>query len=828
MSNILRVPQTQDVFGQGWGFWAATENGSWGPKLDGVVRPWGAPLNSAGVFDPAAYDSNTGMYDLSTGATPRYASYSYVKNNARNFYETGLENNQSIQISGGNESTSYNLSYNYTGVDGIIPTDADKYNRHMLSFRGTAKKGKLSADYSVNYVYKEMNAVSAGQGQSDGGATLWQELLQTPVSVDLTSLKDYTNAYNNSDNFYTWYASNPYFVINENGNRSRENRVYGKVELNYEITSGLKAIARLGGDFQNTRLSEWGAIESFSSDSWSTYGQKATVTGRYEEDYSNNQQLDATALLNYDYTLGEDWTITGNAGFNWNQISYSDLDSYVSGLNIPNWYSLANSSDRPISTSRSEMPQRRLYAALGEFTLGFKNFWFVSGSARNDWSSTLPDGKNSYFYGGLNTSVLLHEMFSSLKNSPISFWKVRAAVGQTGKDAAAYLTSNSYLSSQVTLRSGNLYLPLGGVAGLTESNVLGNSNLKPEITTEWELGTQINFFDNRVNWDITYYDKVTKDQIITANLGPETGYTRQTLNVGKIRNKGVEISLNLVPVRTKDFKWDFTTNFTRNRSKVEELWGGHDKYLLNSAYDVLYYAEVGKPLGSFYAPAAEVAPEKLADGSKNPYAGYTVVNSSTGRPLIADDPKYMGSSESDFMMGFTNKFKYKNWGFSFAIDWRQGGKFYSYTQQLLNFTGNSYETTFNERQPFLLPHSVKVDSKGNYVENDVNTTLTANYSYWYSNTNPVMYQHAVLDKTNVKLREVTISYSMPTKWFAGTSISGLDVTLYGRNLLLFTPSTNNFVDPEATNFGNDLSGEFGEFAAGPTTRTYGVNLRLSF
>lgn len=829
VSDILRIPQTQNMFGQGWGFFDPAENGSWGPKYDGVNRPWGVSVDANGLGIADGYDYGLGDYDLTKG-TPRYSPYSYVEDNARNFYEKGFETTHNISISGGTELSTFNMSYAYTGADGVIPTNADEFNRNLFSFRGETKYKKFSAEYSVNYVNKIQNAVSAGQGQSDGGATLYQEMLQTPGSIDLQQLSDYKSQYNNSDNFYTWYASNPYFIINENGNESRENRVYGKIQLNYEIIKGLKAMARLGSDIGNTRIREWGAIEKFAPTSWSAAGGKAETVGRYEEIANYNNQLDATGSLNFNYDFATDFNVSGQVGMTWNQITNNTLDSYVSGLKVPKWYSLENSSDRPLSTSNES--RKRVYAAFGEATLGFRNYAFISGSLRNDHSSTLPEANNSYLYGGINTSILLTEMFKDIQGNVLNFWKVRLAVGQTGKDAPLYRTSTPYYPTQIGLGYGNLYLPLQGVGGLTKGNTLANTNIKPEITTELEIGTQAAFWNNRIIIDFALYDKRTKNQIISANAAPETGYSRQTLNVGEIQNKGVEISLEIVPVKINNFEWNLATNFTKNNSKVLKLWDGNNKYLLNSSYDVDWYAEVGKPLGQFYAPKAEVAPAKI-NGVANPYAGYTVVNS-TGRPKIDPNEKQnMGSSQSDFTMGFVNKFTYKKLTFTASVDWRQGGKFYSYTQQLLSFTGNTFESTFNERQPFVTPHTVKevLSSTGDvigYEENNINTTLTSNYAYWYSNTNNVMYQHTILDRTNVKLRELALAYSLPKLWASKIGASALDMSVYGRNLLLWTPAENNFVDPEATNYGNDLNSEFGEFAAGPSSRTYGASLRVTF
>jgi TonB-linked SusC/RagA family outer membrane protein len=813
ISNVLLPTQTQDQWGQGWYYYDPAENGSWGPRYDGIVRNTGTPINlKTGQYDP------NGVY--------QQVPYSYVKDNLKNFYDQGYEANNNISIYGGNGKTSFVLSYGNTLVDGIVPTSADKMNRNLISLRANGDYGKFTVDASVNYVRKDQNAVAAGQGESDGGATLYQELIQTPGNMNISSMKDLSNPYNNSDNYFTWYAANPYWVINNNRNNIKEDRIYGKIEVGYELFKGTRVIGRVGGDFANTQRKEHANIESFTPGSWSELGGKQETTGRYSSTSGNLSQLDLTTLLDFDYKVGADWTLKGQAGYNFNEIESKNINSFISGLIDANWYSLQNSGDKPFS--EENYTDQMLYGVLGQFDLGFRDYWFLTLSARNDWSSTLPKGKNSYFYGGVNTSLLLTEALG-IKNDVLSYWKVRVAVGQTGNDAAPYQTNNAYIPVQVPLGYGDLYMPLGGYNGLTLSNIRGNENLRPEITTEYEFGTDFRLFQNRIGFDFTFYNKTTKDQIISASLAPESKFTSKTLNVGKIQNRGIEASLSLTPIKTKDFSWDFVTNFTLNRSKVLELWDNKQQYLLTSAYDVYYYAEVGKPLGVFRVPKASVVPDTI----NSPYAGYTIVSSASGLPVIdPNQDQEVGSSEADYFMGFVNKFKYKNFTLSASIDYRQGGKFYSYTKQLNSFVGNATPTSFNYRQPFMVPHSV--NQVGNtYVENSTPFQPSANMYYgvsdYYNNgVNRMVFESMVLDRTNVKLREVSLSYSFPSNMLTSTGIAGLDLTIYGRNLLIWTPKENNFVDPETSNFGNDLLSEFGEFGTGPSTRNYGVSLRVNF
>ena len=770
------------------------------------MHEWGAYADQSYATIPASYA------DYKIMKKP----FSPIKNNMRDFYETGMEYNNSISISGGGQSTSFMLSFGNVTSNGIIPTDADVFKRNIFSFRGDTKYKKFTASYDVNYVKKHITAISSGQGSD--GASMFQEIVQMPVDIPLSQLKDYNSMYHNVDNFYTFYAQNPYWVVANNGNEYKDDRVYGKIDLTLELAKGLKWIGRIGGDFTNARQRNWNAIAKPSAGSWN-YGYKNEEPGTYQENNSYTGQLDVTSYLNADYSFGDDLRLTGVAGVNYNDRSGYALNSFLYGLSQPNWYSLLNGTDKPLTSS--SIYQRRLFGVLGQFDLSYKDWAFVTLSMRNDWSSTLPIGKNSYFYPGVNTSVILTDAVPSLKeNNILNYMKLRAAWGQTGNDASQYMTSSVITPTQVALGYGSLYTPIDGVLGLTEGNRAANQALRPELTTEVEFGFEAKLLNNRLGVDATYYNKNTKDQIILATIAPETRFTSQARNIGLVNNQGVELRVSAVPVKTKDFSWDIAVTYAKNTSEVKELWEGAKEYVIFSAYGVNFKAIAGQPLGVFTTPQAATTP----DGK--------VIVASTGRPTI--DPvnqKVVGTSAPDFTAGFTNRFTYKGISLGCVIDMRQGGKFWSNTAELMAFDGNSTITTYNERQPFLVPNSVKnigTTAAPKYVENDIPIGWQAMYSYYNHSTNTVMYEKMVLDKSYIKLREVTLSYVLPKSLFVDKAISSMEVSFIGRNLLMWTPQENNFVDPEATNYGNDLLSDFGEFSAGPTMRNIGGSIKIIF
>lgn len=783
-SKVLRVMQTQDLFGQGWGTWDRHENGSWGPRLDGTIHEWGSDHLE----------------------TPMTKPYSYVKHNLRDFYQTGFEKNNNVSLRYGNDKVGVVASYGNLSSNGILPNNGDEYTRNTFSLRGYVNYNKLSLDMTMNYVRKDITRSN----------NMYMELLQHAVDVPFSVQKDYNDERYNLDNYYTPYATNPYYMIDNYKSHYQDDRVYGRIELGYEIIKGLKAIGRLGGDFSNNRTDRQEPKSSFTDGSYNKVGGGTEELGYYSEYRYNRSQIDATAMLNADYRVG-DFAINGTAGWNLNQRSYSYTGAYVDGLAAPGWYSLYNTSTS--ATSETYKENRRLIGAFTQAEIGWKELVFLNVSARNDWSSTLPKNDNSFFYAGANLSFIVTELIPKLKDNYVDFLKIRAAIGQTGNDADVYKTGNWYKIADFSYSR----MPLGGVIGMTSNNTVGNTNLKPEMTTEYEFGISGNFINNILSIDAAYYNRQTKDQIIESNLPTETGYTYQTRNVGKIQNQGVELAVNLTPIRLKDWTWDIGMTFTKNMSKVKELWNGTDEYAYYNYRGVYYVLKVGEPVGMFRIPAAQSVTDK-----NSPYYGYRIVNNNGFLSDSNTEYEYVGSSEAKFNMGFNTTLRWKNLTFSATADWRKGGYMYSNTSYISHFNGNSTETVFNERNSFIYPHSVKVVG-GEYVENNIPVRsdqmnyAVGNYSY-----SPEVRRQFIIPKDYFRLRDVTLTYNFPKSLLAKTPFDQIALSLVGRNLLLFTPKKNNYVDPEVSNLGNDLLSEFGETTGTTSTRNIGVNIKVVF
>lgn len=794
ITTPLRLPQLQNEFGQGWsGHFAYEENGSWGPKLDGSDRLWGNVVDNTQQLKP----------------------FSARKNNLRDFYTRGTSFINTIALSGGTDKSTFYLSYGNATEDGIVPTDADSYKRNTLALRGSTKGEKLSASASLNYVRKDAKALTSGQGSQ--GTTLFQEIIQVPRDMSIVDFSDLDYKFNNLDNYFTLYAQNPYWPIKRNGNVFDENRIFGNVNLGYQITPWLNASWRIGGDISNALVNSFVAIARTTPGS--PNATQKQIPGRVSERTRFARELNSDFILSTNNDITPDLNLTSVLGYNANERYFKDNLAYINELNIPDYYNLSNSSNPPVAQTFTSL--RRLYGIYGQVGLAYRDFLFVNVLARNDWSSTLPKENNSFYYPGVNASFVFTDVLPGIKGA-LSYGKLRAAWGQTGNDANPYQVNSVMVPGQIFMPFGDITFPINGINGFEVSNTIGNPKLQPEITTEYEFGADLQFFSNRIGIDLAYYNRSTTDQILAVPIASSSGYGFQVMNLGKIENKGVELLLTLNPVRTPSFNWDIRYTFSNNRNKVIKLAPGLEKVTLTSAYGVEFVAVEGQPLGTYLG----YVPLKDAEGR-------TVVNEATGYPISAPDKEIYGNAQAKYLMGLYNTFTYKGLSASFGFDIRQGGLIYSYTQKLTQFVGNSTNTLYNNRQPFIVPNSVVqdgTDDNGNpvYRENTTAVDVGSVVDYWNENSNPPIEREHMRDRSFMKLREVTIGYDLPKSLFGRLPVSSLSINLVGRNLLLWTPESNNIIDPEVTTFGNDLAGDFGEFGQGPTVRSFGASLRATF
>jgi TonB-linked SusC/RagA family outer membrane protein len=805
-STVAVVPKFQDKFGQGWdGVDIISENGNWGPAYDGALRPWGAVVNNSQLL----------------------RNYSYIKNNYRDAFDLGGEFSNTIALSGGNDASTFNLSYGNVGSNGMMPGDNDSYKRNSLSLRGSTIYKAFTATASVNYVGKNSRFVEVGQGDSGIGANFYEEILQIPGNVPIKELQDYKNLYFNVDNYFTPFAENPYYPLFENGSKFKSDRAYGNVDFKYKVNDLLTFQFQQGGDLTNSADKIWHAKNNPSPGSWNAGANVEGATrqadvGNVVEGSEKYFEYDSKLHALFQKRINTTWDVNGLVGLNYNDRGYRTLYTSVEDLAIGGFYSLSNSANSPESIENDS--HRRLFGTYASATLGYKGYAYLTLNARNDWSSTLPKGANSYFYPGANASLVLSDVFD-MSSTKISFFKVRASWGQTGSDTSPYRVNNVLNTSIIPVRGGGttINFPVNGVPGFSIANTLNNDVLRPEISTETEFGTEFRILNNRIGFDLTYYHKINNDQILPIDASPSSGYKFIIVNFGKVRNRGIELAMNASPVKSSGFNWDLGYTFTRNRNTVLELPEGLNQVLIETAYDAKMLAKVGQPLGVFEAPVIKTDPD-----------GHPIVNPTNGLGVAAEGDSYYGSAQRDFTMGLTNSFSYKGFSLGVALDWRKGGVFYSGTANLLNFVGADPKTTYNDRKPFIIPNSVLeiTDAAGNvtgYRENDVPVSEDFIDDYYYDSTNKALsYKNNILDKSYLKLRDVTLSYALPKSVAGKLRADAASITVFGKNLMTWLPKGNRSIDPELSNYGNDLSSEFGEFRTGPSTRFFGASLKVTF
>ncbi len=798
-SRVLRIPQMQNQFGMGWyGEHTEIENGSWGPEFDGSYVLWGN-----------VYENSQKIH-----------KYEAIENNVKDFFDTGFRQNHSLIFNGSTDNSTYGVSGSYVKDDGTIPTDADSYEKFTFSLKATHKKDNFTFSTAINYAHQNNSFATTGQGLS-----VYNSIMQTPRDVSIVGLADLDDPFNTPGYYYTPYSvTNPYYILENYENEYSKDRIYGKFQVDYDFLEHFKLTYRMGLDLSTSQhyTGEPNLYDLFyeGTANGSLYGTSSTFTGEtgsVSETDVTRREINQDVLLTFDKEIS-DFRLNAIAGFSGNERKYSSLYAYVSDLTIPTWFDLGNSTSSPSVSDYESL--RRSMAVFGQLETGWKELVFLTLTARNDWSSTLPEDNRSYFYYGATTSFIFSEL---IDNDLIDFGKLRLAYGKTGNDADPYMTSSVFAQGYADGYWADYNFPYtsSGYNAYTVSNVLGNSELKPEMTTEFEVGLNMAFFKNRVSFDAAVYNRVSNDQISSVDVDYASGYSSANSNIGDVRNRGIELLVNLTPVRTKDFTWDFSVSYSKNKSKVltlaDEL--GDETQIYGFTGGTGMYAIEGKALGTFKAEVPQYTEN-----------GQIVVSEETGLPIAETDLQIIGDMNYDYTAGISTTLRYKGMSLTANLDIRQGGLMYSRTKDISYFTGNAIQTAYNDRNPFVIANSVnKVtndDGSVSYVENSAALDATQIYNYW--NNGPELGSSFLIDKSYVKLRSVVFSWNLPAKWVAKTPVNGIELSAYGNNLFLWTPASNTFVDPENSSFGNDLAGNFGEYSANPTSRKFGFNVKFKF
>ena len=723
-------------------------------------------------------------------------------------------------------------SFSHADDDGIMPTDADSYSRNTIAFRSSYQAAdwiKLST--SINYAKTSTDVVGSFQGTSviDG-------LYEMPRDVSILDMKDLNNPFNTPEAYFTPYGiTNPYWSLANNKNHTDSKQVYGKLQLDIKPVDFLTFSYRFGFDYTDYDM-KMGSPEIKLDDALieNDYGyapSNMNQAGWVYARYSRSHELNHDFLANFTKKFIEDkLDVNLNAGVNMNERASTYMYGQSDNLTFETgFWDLSNGST--FSSLTESQSKRRLVGLFGDLTLGWEDWIYLNVTARNDWSSTLPIGNNSFFYPGATLSWIFSNQFFK-DNDVFSFGKLRLAYGKTGSDASPYYTSTSFTQAS----AGGYYttvvnFPMNSANAFQTSNTMGSTNLKPEMTSEFEVGLNLQFFNGRLGLDAAYYNRTTSDQIFTLPVDPSSGYSYMVTNFGEVRNQGIELLLNTTPIQTKNFRWDVDFNFAINKNKVlsmpESLEGG--KVTIDSfsaGNDAVYmYAEVGKPMGTYYTYLP-----KFVEDKNSPYYGCPVVDSH-GQPVLSSEVQDTGKNMNHkWTGGITTSLSAYGFTLSASLDIRYGGHMFSRTKNLMQFTGNGIVTSYNDRRPFIIPNSVVENADGSYSENTTAIYQTdGSYqeyfdTYGYGNGGDAY----MLDRTFVKLRNISLTWDLPKKWLRPLHLRGVALTAFANNLFMWTASDNYYVDPESSTTGTDLGGMFGELYTNPSCRIFGCNLSVKF
>lgn len=760
--NPMLLPDYQNKYGQGSqgnvpGNVDDLKNstGSWGPMLDGSSQ-----LYYTGENRP----------------------YSAQPDNFADFFETGAKYVNSISLDGAGDNYSIRFSYTNNYTESMIPNSDLK--SHNFNLRGLVDlTDKLKLDAKATYFNQNINNVV-----SQGSEGIMSTIMDMPRNVDIEDLKTYQNPEESLNSIsYGSLGSNPYWMLMHDRNENRRERFMGFGKLTYEFTPYLSAFARIGTDVTHVK-----------TESVNQPGHHFYKSGRLS--YGNNRVAETNAdfLIMFNKDLSPDFNLSVNVGGNNSRRTYESIGIYGEDFKIPTRATVANTVvQRPSYSPMSEKVVNSLY---GQASLSYRDFIYLDVTGRNDWSSTLPEANRSYFYPSVTGSVLVNQIFDP-EADLFNLLKVRASWANVGNDTGVYQLNQYYNVAS------DGYL---GLTQLTRPSVKFNEDLKPENIASLEFGLEGSMLNNRLFFDVSYYSIKTTDQIYDVPVPSSTGYSTFRENIGEMTNKGVEALIGGIPVRTDDFTWEVSANFSKNNNKLVSLTEDLESHVFNSTNsgNLNVQATAGGGYGDLYGTTWRTND-----------AGQIVVDAN-GRPQASTDKDFLGNSQPDWTGGLSNTLTYKSISLRFLIDARFGGQIYAGTNSALAGSGVSKET-LEYRENGIVVDGVILQDDGTYLPNA--TSISAQ-DYWGSVSG--IASEYIFDQSNVRLRELVLSYNVPSSILKSGFIKGATVGLVGRNLFFIYKEIDH-VDPEAS-LGTGNSGQGILSYNMPTARSIGFNVNIKF
>ncbi|HJP59738.1 MAG TPA: SusC/RagA family TonB-linked outer membrane protein [Gemmatimonadaceae bacterium] len=797
------LPTYQNQYGQGAGGEFDFYDGAGGGVADGLDQSFGPKLDgrtSGRIFVPntTTYDTSVPCHQFDAVNGGPWVAH---PNNVESFFNTGHTRSTTIAFSGGTDRASARLSFGRDNITGYVPNNNFTKTSGLLN--GTVKLGdRLTTDATLQYI-KNGAVNRPGTGYNNG-------LLETFVwfgrQVDMNALRNYQagGASNGgpANREFNWnynYHNNPFWVMYENPLQDTRDRFIGSLSATYKLFEGVNAIAQTGSDIYRFNVDQ-----RFGPQNIQGNGIDPNFYGGFDfvNDYSNDNS--SSLLLTATRDLLPSVNVNATFGGSTRRELYNSKSISTTGISVAGIYNVGNAAVTPTLGQFDSRRQIQSVFGAADFTLF--NWLTLGGTARNDWSSTLPTGKNSYFYPSGSIAAVLTDAIPALKNSFLSYAKIRASAARVGNDAPPY---------QLRLTYPSLGTKFGSRPQFSLQNSIANPDLKAETTDAKELGLELSLLDGRATFDFSWYDKATKNQIFTIPVSPTSGFQTKSVNAGEITNKGIDFLLGLTPIQSAGgLTWNSTFNFSKNKSMVVDLAPGIDTYIIGSSWYTNIEARAGEPYGSIfgYAFARDSATGKIyTDG------GYTVLG---GREVL-------GNIQPNWTGGWSNTFSFKNFTISGLLDMRRGGNIVSVTNFFGDYAGVTKESLKGREvdwnNPGVVVDGIDINSCAatgpcNGTPNTDNITA----EQYFQNIFPVMEPYVYKDNW-VKLRELRLAVDLPSSWANMFNARAVNVALTGRNLHTWTNVPN--IDPEFSYTVGNFQGI--EFAALPNARTIGLSFRIT-
>lgn len=739
-------------------------------------RAWGPKFNGQQYYqyNPAAADGKP------TERTPWVAQKDYISG----FFRTGTTLTNSISVDGGNDKGSARFSLTHLKNQWILPNTGFERVNTALSFNQKISD-RLKINGRVNYTNKKSdNLPSAGYNNQ---TIMYFLIIGTAPNIRPEWFKPYWKpglTGIQQQNPFNPGPDNPYLDLYEMLNKMNKHGIVGNMSASYSFSDKLELTLRSGIDMY------WEYRSQQRPFSMTKYPR-----GMYREQNVFSYEINSDFLLSYRNKINERFSYSLSAGGNQMSQRYDFAGMYADQLAQPGIYQISNSLDQavadPLKTSKA------INSLYGTGQLSYKDQVFLDVTGRNDWSSTLPQSSNSFFYPSVSTSVLLNEVFKL--PSSVSFAKFRLSWAQVGNDTRPYQTTRYYDRIY-----GNSF---------TNSPTLFNANLKPEITSSYEAGLDLRMFKSRLGLDLAIYNNNSRNQILAIPLDPVSGYSNALVNAGLINSKGIELQLNGKPVVSKNFQWKATINWSRNRSYVKELADGITTQVIYAhESNVSIEARVGGRMGDMYGRGFQRSP----DGQ--------IIYGTNGLPATLDPvQKKWGNAFADWKAGILNEFTIRNLRFSFLFDGQKGGSMYSQTNHKSNTLGKT-KVTLPGRDEGIIGNGVVYNTtSGKYEPNTTRVSAANYYDNYYQISNA---ETNIFDASFIKLREVRVEFGLPKSFLKKTGIRQANIALYGRELFNFTKFPG--FDPEGGNLNSGTLTPGVELMQFPSTRNMGINLTLQF